>query len=93
MGAGPAQPAPRTGQALASALRLGLIVFCQYALLALDVRFIAAKNYAGIVVANVCIALNTWYMTRRIVEARSVLDRTCFIVGGTAGALVAVWLS
>jgi hypothetical protein len=65
----------------------------QYGLLALDIRFVAVKNYAGIVVVNSCIALNTWYLTRRIVEARTLRDRAFYMVGGTTGALVAVWAS
>ena len=64
-----------------------------YALLALDIRFVGAKNYAGIMTVNTCIAFNTWYMTRRIVDARTVLERVAFIAGGTAGAVSAVWFS
>jgi hypothetical protein len=79
-------PARRRGHAL----RLAVLVFIQYALLAADIRFVASANYAGVAVANVCIAINTWYLTRGIVEAKSTFDRVCFVVGGTAGALVAV---
>lgn len=67
-----------------------MLVFVQYALLAADVRFVASANYPGIAFANVCIAINTWYLTRGIIEAKSTLDRLCFVVGGTAGALIAV---
>jgi hypothetical protein len=72
------------------ALRLAMLVFMQYALLASDIRFVATANYVGIAVVNVCIAINTWYLTRGIIEARTTVDRLCFIAGGTAGALVAV---
>jgi hypothetical protein len=67
-----------------------MLVFVQYALLAADIRFVSSANYAGIAVVNVCIAINTWYLTRGIIEARTRIDRLCFVVGGTAGALIAV---
>ena len=72
------------------ALKLAMLVFVQYALLAMDIRFVADANYPGIAVVNVCIAVNTWYLTRGIIEARTVVDRLCFVAGGTAGALLAV---
>lgn len=75
------------------ALRLAALVFVQYALVASDIRFVASANYVGIAVVNVCIAINTWYLTRGIIGARTRLDRLCFVVGGTAGALVAVLLT
>jgi hypothetical protein len=67
-----------------------MLVFVQYALVASDIRFVAAANYAGIAIVNVCIAINTWYLTRGIIEARSRTERLCFVFGGTAGALAAV---
>ena len=82
----PMRPATRS-------LRLAVLVFVQYALLAADIRLVAGANYVGIAVVNVCIALNTWYLTRGIIEARSTVDRWCYVVGGTLGALVAVLLT
>ena len=67
-----------------------MLVFLQYAMLAADIRFIAAANYLGIAVVNVCIAINTWYLTRGMVEARSPRDRWGYVIGGTLGALLAV---
>lgn len=78
---------------MAQSLRLAALVFVQYALLAFDIRFVAAKDYLGIAVTNVAIATNTWYITRGVVEAHSLRDRVFFVAGGTAGALVAVWLT
>ena len=75
---------------LRHALRLATLVFIQYGLLAADIRFVAAANYAGIAIVNVGIAINTWYLTRGIVEARTGFDRLCFVAGGTAGALISV---
>ena len=75
---------------LRHSLRLATLVFIQYALLAADIRFVANANYIGIALANICIAINTWYLTRGIIEARTGVDRLCFVVGGTAGALIAV---
>ena len=74
-------------------LRLGLLVFVQYALLAVDMRFVASANYLGIAVANLCIATTTWYLTKEIVTARTITDRVCFAAGGTAGALLAVYVT
>lgn len=75
------------------ALRLGVLVFIQYALLAVDMRFVASANYLGIAVANLCIATTTWYLTKEIVTARTITDRVCFAAGGTAGALLAVYVT
>jgi hypothetical protein len=75
---------------LRRSLRLATLVFIQYSLLAADIRFVSSANYLGIAVVNVCIAINTWYLTRGIIEAKTRLDRLCFVVGGTAGALIAV---
>jgi hypothetical protein len=85
-------PAPHAVEErrLRQSLRLALLVFIQYALLAADIRFVASANYLGIAAANVCIAINTWYLTRGIIEAKTRIDRVCFVVGGTAGALIAV---
>jgi hypothetical protein len=74
-------------------LRLGLLVFVQYALLAVDMRFVASAHYVGIAVANLCIATTTWYLTKEIVTARTFTDRVCFAAGGTAGALLAVYVT
>lgn len=74
-------------------LRLAALVFIQYALLASDIRFVASANYAGVAVANVLIAINTWYLTRGIIEARTRTDRVCFVIGGTTGALLAVFVT
>jgi hypothetical protein len=74
-------------------VRLAALVFVQYALVASDIRFVANANYLGVALANVCIAVNTWYLTKGIINARSALDRVCFVAGGTAGALVAVMLT
>jgi len=71
-------------------LRLAMLVFVQYALLAADIRFVSSANYVGIAAVNVGIAINTWYLTRGIIEAKTRFDRLCFVAGGTAGALIAV---
>ena len=84
-------PAPDNERRLRHSLRLATLVFIQYGLLAADIRFVASANYAGIAVVNVGIAINTWYLTRGIIEARTRFDRLCFVAGGTAGALVAVF--
>ena len=82
--------AERHERRLGHSLRLATLVFIQYALLAADIRFVSSANYYGIAAVNVCIAINTWYLTRGIIEARTRIDRLCFVVGGTAGALIAV---
>ena len=86
----PAYPATR---ATRQSLALAVLVFVQYALVASDIRFVSNANYLGIGVVNVCLALNTWYLTRGIIDARTRADRWCFVVGGTSGALVAVLLT
>ena len=74
-------------------LRLAALVFVHYGLLATDIRFVANANYLGVALVNICIAINTWYLTKGIIDARSALDRVCFVAGGTAGALAAVLLT
>lgn len=81
---------PEDGHRLGRSLRLATLVFIQYALLAADIRFVSSANYLGIGAVNVCIAINTWYLTRGIIEAKTRFDRLCFVAGGTAGALIAV---
>jgi len=91
---GDTAPPPRAPvRATRQSLALAALVFVQYALVASDIRFVASANYLGIAVVNVCLALNTWYLTRGIIDARTRRDRWCFVVGGTAGALVAVLLT
>ena len=74
-------------------LRLAALVFIQYALLTFDIRFVAREQYLGVALTNIAIATNTWYLTRGVVQAQTTCDRVCFIAGGTAGAVVAVWLT
>ena len=74
-------------------LQIGAAVFAQYALLALDISFVAAKNYVGVVVINALVATTGWYVTRGMVQAQTTRERTSYVIGGTAGALAAVWLS
>jgi hypothetical protein len=81
------------GSAPTRCWRLGLTVFVQYFLLALDIRFVAAKNYAGIIVVNALIALMGWYVVKGIVRAHAAVERVAYVVGGTCGAVTAVWLS
>ena len=76
-----------------SRVRLGLVMFVQYALLAFDIRFIAEKNYVGVLVVNALIACNTWYLTRGVVQARTGRDRVWYVAGGTCGAVLAAWLA
>ena len=73
--------------------RLGATVFAQYFLLALDIRFVAARNYLGIIIVNALIAFMGWYVVRGIVQAHSLRERAAYMVGGAAGAVAAVWLS
>ena len=68
-------------------------MFAQYFLLALDIRFVAARNFPGIIVVNALIALMGWYVVRGIVEGQTLRERLSYVVGGTSGAVLAVWLS
>ena len=90
---GAAPPTHAATRATRQSLALAVLVFVQYALVASDIRFVASANYLGIGVVNVCLALNTWYLTRGIIDARTRADRWGFVVGGTSGALVAVLLT
>jgi hypothetical protein len=93
----PHRPQPRQTPAAPAvqnrSLTLGAVMFVQYALLALDVQFIATKHYVGIVIVNAMIALNAWYLTRSVVQARTTWDRTWYITGGAAGAVLATWIT
>ena len=73
--------------------RLGVAVFVQYFLLALDIRFVATKNFAGIILVNALIAVLGWHVVRGVVQADSIRERISYVVGGTSGAVLAVWLS
>jgi hypothetical protein len=86
-------PPPAASRSPRQSLKLAVLVFVQYALVASDIRFVSRGDYVGIAIVNVCIALNTWYLTRGIIEARTSIDRWCFVIGGTSGALTAVLLT
>jgi hypothetical protein len=86
-------PDAKPGPPARQSLRLAALVFVQYGLLASDIRFVANANYLGVALVNICIAVNTWYLTKGIIDARGALDRVCFVAGGTAGALLAVLLT
>jgi hypothetical protein len=73
--------------------RLGITVFLQYFLLALDIRFVATRNFIGIIVVNALIATMGWYVVRGIVQAHAVRERISYVIGGTSGAVLAVWLT
>ena len=72
--------------------RLGATVFAQYFLLALDIRFVAARNFIGIIIVNALIAFMGWHVVRGIVQAQAVRERIAYVAGGTGGAVLAVWL-
>lgn len=74
-------------------LRLGATVFAQYFLLALDIRYVAGRNYRGIMIVNALIALMGWYVVRGIVQAHSIRERIAYVAGGASGAVLAAWLS
>jgi hypothetical protein len=85
-----APPSPASDRSPRQSLKLAVLVFAQYALVASDIRFVSRGQYVGIAIVNVCIALNTWYLTRGIIEARTSIDRWCYVIGGVSGALAAV---
>jgi hypothetical protein len=67
-------PPPAADRTPRQSLKLAALVFLQYALVASDTRFVSRGEYVGIAIVNVCIALNTWYLTRGIIEARTSID-------------------
>ena len=73
--------------------RLGSTVFAQYFLLALDIRYVATRNFVGIIIVNALLAFMGWYVVRGIVKAQTARERAAYVVGGTSGAVFAVWLS
>ena len=89
----PEESASREAERRTHCVQIALAVFAQYALIALDITFVAAKNYTGVVVINALIAITGWYVTKGIVQANTLRERTSYVLGGTAGALAAVWLS
>jgi hypothetical protein len=84
---------PGTRAAATRCWQLGAIVFVQYFLLALDIRFVAARNFVGIMVVNALIAFMGWHVVRGIAQAKTSREHLAYVVGGTGGAVLAVWLS
>lgn len=74
-------------------LRLAAIVFVQYALIALAIRYVADRNFAGVVIVNVLIAFTSWHITRGIAQAHTRREQLAYVIGGTMGAVVAVYFS
>lgn len=87
-----AEVSPSAGRQTHS-IKLGATVFTQYFLLALDIRYVAARNYRGIMIVNALIALMGWYVVRGIVQAHSIRERIAYVAGGASGAVLAAWLS
>jgi hypothetical protein len=77
----------------ASVLQLFVIQFSAYFILTLNYRAIATINYVGTLVTDLIVAALAFSSIKRVAAATTSEDRVGYVLGGTAGALVALWLS
>lgn len=74
-------------------IRLAAIVFVQYGLIALAIRYVTDRNFVGVVIVNVLIAFTSWHITRGIAQAHTRREQLAYVIGGTMGAVAAVYFS
>lgn len=85
-------PAP-VGRLEQGPIRLAATVFVQYGLIALAIRYVTDRNFVGAVIVNVLIAFTSWYITRGIAQAHTRIEQLAYVIGGTTGAVAAVYFS
>jgi len=74
-------------------IRLAFLLFCSYALVAVNTRACAHARYAWVAVTDLAIALLNFMAIRSVAEASGPGEAAGYALGGTAGGLFGVWIS
>jgi hypothetical protein len=72
--------------------RLGLLMFCNYLMIAISFRMLAKASYVGVGITDALIAWWGFTMTQRIGQAQSMREQVGYTVGGICGSLAGLWL-
>lgn len=75
------------------ALILGLLMTINYLVIAVNMRAVAHIQYEWIAATDALLCIINFSVIKRVAEAKTLIDRICYAVGGTVGALLGVWLS
>lgn len=86
-------PLPEELERASGPVRLAATVFVQYGLIALAIRYVSDRNFTGVVIVNLLIAVTSWHITRGIARAHTRREQVAYVIGGTTGSVVAVYFS
>lgn len=75
------------------AIELAFLNFLSYLILTIDYRATAQANILWSIISNATIALLTFTILKRIVEAKTKLECLGYIVGGTIGNVAGIYLT
>lgn len=78
---------------LKTAAILALLNMMSYFLLTIDFRATAQANILWSIISNAAIALLTFTILKRIVEAKTKMECFGYIVGGTLGNVLGIYLT
>ena len=67
--------------------------FISYALVCWNFRAISQAWYGSLVISDIAISINGYFLVKRIVEARSKTAICGYALGGACGSIFAVWLT
>lgn len=76
-----------------SAVKIGLMMASQFLLITFNYRMIAAGSYLGTALSEVGLLLLGWSIIKSVAEAKTVLDRVGYTVGGVVGSLSGLYLT
>lgn len=74
-------------------LELAVMQFLSYFIVTFNYRAVAEVSYSGTFVTDVLIAALSFSSIKRVAEARTWHERIGYIVGGSIGAQIALFLS
>lgn len=78
---------------MSNALLLGGAMLINYLVVSVNMRAVSYERYTWIAATDFVICVLNFSIIKRVSAAESLADRICYALGGTAGALLGVWLS
>lgn len=76
-----------------SVLELAAIQFCSYFILTFNYRAVAEVSYVGTFITDVMIATLSFSSIKRVAQAETWHERVGYVIGGSIGAFIALFLS
>lgn len=74
-------------------MKLFTIMFIQYFLVVANTRAYAQGHYAWTAVTDLVFAWLNFTLIQQVAKSNSTKDRVAYTLGGTTGALVAIWVT